>query len=50
MLLLFFLYSATRTRSRYDDPGRGDRSAAILALVGVTNVPVIKFSVDCGRR
>src|SRR6266481_251134 len=30
----------------YDDPGRGDRAAAILALVGAINVPIIKFSVD----
>ena len=25
---------------------RGDRAAAILALVGAINVPIIKFSVD----
>ena len=30
----------------YDDSERGDRAAAILALVGVINLPVIKFSVD----
>ena len=30
----------------YDDPERGDRAAAILALVGVINLPIIKFSVD----
>ena len=30
----------------YDDAERGDRSAAILALVGAINVPIIKFSVD----
>src|SRR5258706_2378017 len=30
----------------YDDPERGDRAAAILALVGAINLPVIKFSVD----
>jgi heme exporter protein C len=30
----------------YDDPDRGDRAAAILALVGVINLPIIKFSVD----
>ncbi len=39
--------SATSRLSRaYDDPGRGDRAAAILALVGAINVPIIKFSVD----
>ena len=47
MLLLFFLYLGHIALSRaYDDPGRGDRAAAILALVGVINLPIIKFSVD----
>jgi heme exporter protein C len=47
MLLLFFLYLGHIALSRaYDDPGRGDRAAAILALVGAINVPIIKFSVD----
>ena len=47
MLLLFFLYLGHIALSRaYDDSERGDRAAAILALVGVINLPVIKFSVD----
>ena len=47
MLLLFFLYLGHIALSRaYDDPDRGDRAAAILALVGVINLPIIKFSVD----
>src|SRR5262249_12867723 len=47
MLLLFFLYLGHIALSRaYDDPERGDRAAAILALVGAINLPVIKFSVD----
>jgi heme exporter protein C len=47
MLLLFFLYLGHIALSRaYDDPERGDRAAAILALVGVINLPVIEFSVD----
>ena len=29
-----------------EDPGRGARAAAILALVGAVNLPIIKFSVD----
>ena len=32
--------------SAFDDPSRGERSAAILALIGFINVPIIKFSVD----
>jgi heme exporter protein C len=29
-----------------DDPNRAARAAAILALVGAVNIPIIKFSVD----
>jgi heme exporter protein C len=46
-LLLFFLYLGHIALSRaYDESDRGDRAAAILALVGAINVPIIKFSVD----
>jgi heme exporter protein C len=30
----------------FDDPTRGARAGAVLALVGVVNLPIIKFSVD----
>ena len=30
----------------FDDPVRGGRAASILAIVGVVNLPVIKWSVD----
>ena len=47
MLLLFFLYVGyIALWQAYDDPGRAARAAAILALVGSVNLPVIKFSVD----
>ena len=47
MLLLFFLYLGHIALSRaYDSPERGDRAAAILALIGVIKLPIIKFSVD----
>ncbi|MDA8230397.1 MAG: heme ABC transporter permease [Magnetospirillum sp.] len=47
MLILFFLYLGYMALSNaFDDPTRGYRAAAILALVGFVNVPVIKFSVD----
>src|SRR5690242_20409829 len=46
-LLLLFLYLGHIALSRaYDDSDRGDRAAAILAIVGAINVPIIKFSVD----
>ncbi|MFQ5971002.1 MAG: heme ABC transporter permease [Alphaproteobacteria bacterium] len=47
VLVLFFLYLGHIALSRaFDDPVRGARAAAILALVGFVNVPIIKFSVD----
>ena len=47
VLILFFLYLGHVALVRaFDDPVRGYRSGAILALVGVVNLPVIKFSVD----
>jgi heme exporter protein C len=32
-------------RASIDDPRRADKASAILALVGVVNVPIIYFSV-----
>ncbi len=47
VLVLFFLYLGhIALMDAFDDTARGARAAAILALVGVVNVPVIKFSVD----
>ncbi|HIJ37260.1 MAG TPA: heme ABC transporter permease [Rhodospirillaceae bacterium] len=47
MLILFFLYLGHMALlNAFDDPGRGMKAAAILALAGFVNVPVIKFSVD----
>lgn len=47
MLVLFFLFLGHMALSgAFDDPDRGDRAAAVLALVGTVNLPIIKFSVD----
>ena len=47
VLILFFLYLGhIALANAFDDPTRGGRAAAVLALVGAVNVPVIKFSVD----
>jgi heme exporter protein C len=47
VLILFFLYLGHIALTHaFDDPGRGARAAAILAIVGIVNVPIIKFSVD----
>ena len=44
LFLLFVGYIALR--SAIDDETRAARAAAILALVGLINLPIIKFSVD----
>ncbi len=47
VLILFFLYLGYMALAgAFDDPARGEKAAAILALVGAINVPIIKFSVD----
>ena len=47
VLILFFLYLGYMVLyNAFDEPTRGARAAAILAIVGVINVPIIKFSVD----
>ena len=47
VLILLFLYLGHVALVRaFDDPVRGYRAGAILALIGVVNLPVIKFSVD----
>jgi len=47
MLILFFLYLGhIALIGAFDEPQRGQRAGAILALVGVVNLPIIKFSVD----
>jgi heme exporter protein C len=45
VLFLMYLGLIALTRA-LDDPSRSARAAAILTLVGVVNIPVIKFSVD----
>ena len=47
VLILFFLYLGYMAlHDAFEDPARGARAASILALVGVVNLPIIKFSVD----
>jgi heme exporter protein C len=46
-LILLFLYVGVMSlRSAFEDPARGDRAAALLAVVGVVNVPIIHYSVQ----
>ncbi len=45
-LILFFLYIGfIALQAAIDDPRRADKAGAVLALVGVVNVPIIYFSV-----
>ncbi len=47
VLVLLFLYLGhIALNNAFDNPARGARAAAILALVGFVNVPIIKFSVE----
>ena len=47
VLVLFFLYLGHIALIRaFDEPQRGYRAAAILSLVGVIDLPIIKFSVQ----
>ncbi len=47
VLVLFFLYLGyIALVNGFDDPARGGRAGSVLALVGVVNLPIIKFSVD----
>ena len=46
MLVLFFLYLGHAALVRaFDDPVRGYRAGAILALIGIVDLPIIHFSV-----
>ena len=47
VLVLFLLYLGMLALYwAAEDPNRGARAAAILALVGAVNIPIIKFSVE----
>jgi heme exporter protein C len=45
LILLFLYLGFIVLQSSIDDPRRADRAGALLALVGVVNVPIIYFSV-----
>jgi heme exporter protein C len=45
LILLFLYLGYMALRASFDDVGRADRASAVLALVGVVNIPIIKYSV-----
>jgi len=46
LILLFLYLGFIALQSAIDDPRRADRAGAILALVGVVNIPIIYYSVQ----
>ncbi|EMD82515.1 heme ABC transporter permease [Pacificimonas flava] len=47
MLVLLFLYLGVIALMRaYDEPSQGARMGSVLALLGLVNLPIIKFSVE----
>lgn len=45
LILLFLYLGFIALQAAIDDPRRADKAAAVLALVGAVNVPIIYFSV-----
>lgn len=46
LVLLFLFIGHIALANAFEDRERGGRAAAILAIAGVINLPIIKFSVD----
>jgi heme exporter protein C len=46
LILLFLYFGYMALHAAIDDPRRADRACALLALVGVVNIPIIYFSVQ----
>jgi heme exporter protein C len=46
LILLFLYLGYMGLRSGIEDTSRADRASAVLAIVGVVNVPIIRFSVE----
>jgi heme exporter protein C len=45
LLLLFLYLGYMGLRASFDDLQRADRASAVLAIVGIVNVPIVHFSV-----
>jgi heme exporter protein C len=46
LILLFLYFGFMALQAAIDDPRRADKAAAVLALVGVVNIPIIYYSVQ----
>jgi heme exporter protein C len=45
LVLLFLYFGFIALANAFEEPRRGDRAAALLALIGLVNLPIIYFSV-----
>jgi heme exporter protein C len=46
LILLFLYFGFMALQAAIDDPRRADRAGALLAIVGVVNIPIIYYSVQ----
>ncbi len=46
LVLLFFYAGYMALRGSFDNPERGAKAASLFALVGLVNIPIVKFSVE----
>jgi heme exporter protein C len=46
LVLLFLYLGYLALRAAFEDRDKGDRASAVLAVVGVVNVPIIHYSVE----
>lgn len=46
LVLLFLYFGFIALANAFEDPRRGDRASALLAIVGLVNLPIIYFSVQ----
>jgi heme exporter protein C len=46
LVLLFLYFGYMGLRAAIEDPQKADKASAVLAVVGIVNVPIIRFSVN----
>jgi heme exporter protein C len=46
LILLFLYLGYMGLRAAIEDPQKADKASAVLAIVGVVNIPIIKYSVN----
>jgi heme exporter protein C len=46
LVLLFLYFGYMGLRAGIEDPAKADKASAVLAVVGVINIPIIKYSVE----